>query len=140
MVLEKAYGFVGVVVSLKDLSSSICLQAFLSLRILQIIVAGTLFALAFYRMFRARHPRGGGMKVGFRDLFLWSFLRATGHGAGLMLAPILLADAGHESFQAQLGLKRCWFRCGSSWTGGWGPHVGLTSGGGHAVPCCLSIL
>jgi hypothetical protein len=45
-----------------------------------------------YRLFRARHPKGGGMRVGFKDLFLWSFLMATAHGAGLMLAPILLAQ------------------------------------------------
>jgi hypothetical protein len=67
------------------------LQGLLSQRILQIIVAATLLALGFVRMFRARHPRGGGMRVGFRDLFFWSFLMATAHGAGLMLAPILLA-------------------------------------------------
>jgi cation transport ATPase len=31
------------------------------------------------------------MRVGFRDLTVWSFLMASAHGAGLMLAPILLA-------------------------------------------------
>jgi hypothetical protein len=30
------------------------------------------------------------MRVGFRDLTVWSFLMASAHGAGLMLAPILL--------------------------------------------------
>jgi hypothetical protein len=67
------------------------LQGFFSQRILQIIVAATLLTLGFFRMFRAHHPSGGGMRVGFRDLFFWSFLMATAHGAGLMLAPILLA-------------------------------------------------
>jgi hypothetical protein len=67
------------------------LQAALSPRILQLVVAGTLFALGAYRMLRARHPRGGGMRVGGRDLFFWSFLMASAHGAGLMLLPILLA-------------------------------------------------
>jgi hypothetical protein len=66
-------------------------QAALSLRGLRVLVAATLFAMGLYRIFRARHPSGGGMRVGFRDLVLWSFLMALGHGAGLMLAPILLA-------------------------------------------------
>ncbi len=30
------------------------------------------------------------MRVGFRDLTLWSFLMASAHGAGLMLVPIML--------------------------------------------------
>ncbi len=43
-----------------------------------------------YKLVRSRHPRWVGMRVGFRDLTLWSFLMATAHGAGLMLAPVLL--------------------------------------------------
>ncbi len=39
---------------------------------------------------RAGHPRWVGMRVGGRDLFTWSFLMATAHGAGLMLVPFLL--------------------------------------------------
>ena len=39
------------------------------------------------------------MRVGGRDLLIWSFLMASAHGAGLMLMPILLAhpamDMGH---------------------------------------------
>src|SRR5258708_3371333 len=58
---------------------------------LKFLVAGVLFALGLYRMFRSRHPRGAGMRVGFRDLTVWSFLMASAHGAGLMLAPVLLA-------------------------------------------------
>ncbi len=57
---------------------------------LKFLVAGILFALGLYRMFRSRHPRGAGMRVGFRDLMGWSFLMASAHGAGLMLAPVLL--------------------------------------------------
>ena len=55
-------------------------------------VAGIIFALGLYRLFRASHPRGSGMRVGGRDLFLWSFLMASAHGAGLMLIPVLLAS------------------------------------------------
>ena len=31
------------------------------------------------------------MNIGGRDLILWAFLMATAHGAGLMLAPVVLA-------------------------------------------------
>ena len=58
---------------------------------LKFLVAGILFALGLYRMFRYWHPRGTGMRAGFRDLAVWSFLMASAHGAGLMLAPVLLA-------------------------------------------------
>jgi hypothetical protein len=58
---------------------------------LKFLVAAILFALGVYRVVRSRHPRGAGMRVGFRDLTVWSFLMASAHGAGLMLAPVLLA-------------------------------------------------
>jgi hypothetical protein len=58
---------------------------------LKFLVAAILFALGLYRVVRSRHPRGAGMRVGFRDLTVWSFLMASAHGAGLMLAPVLLA-------------------------------------------------
>ncbi len=61
--------------------------------ILKFLVAAILFALGLYRLFRSRHPRGAGMLVGFRYLAVWSFLMASAHGAGLMLAPVLLAPA-----------------------------------------------
>jgi hypothetical protein len=50
-----------------------------------------LFSFGIYRLVRSRHLRWVGMRVGFRDLTLWSFLMASTHGAGLMLIPILLA-------------------------------------------------
>lgn len=37
-----------------------------------------------------RHFRWVGMNVSGRDLVVWSFLMATSHGAGLMLAPVIL--------------------------------------------------
>jgi hypothetical protein len=43
-----------------------------------------------YKLFRCRHPRWVGMRVSSLDLTWWSFLMATAHGAGLMLAPVLL--------------------------------------------------
>jgi hypothetical protein len=68
-------------------------QEAISPRAIKIVVAAALFAMGLYRLFRAHHPKGGGMRVGFKDLLLWSFLMATAHGAGLMLAPILLAQS-----------------------------------------------
>jgi hypothetical protein len=53
-------------------------------------VALIILALGVYRLFRTGHPRGAGMRVGRRDLFVWSFLMASGHGAGLMVIPVLL--------------------------------------------------
>lgn len=62
------------------------------LRSLKLMVAAVLFILGAYRIFRASHPSGAGMRVGARDLFVWSFLMASAHGAGLMLLPVLLAQ------------------------------------------------
>lgn len=54
------------------------------------IVASLLLALGGSRLVRARHPRWGGMRVGPRDVAIWSFLMAAAHGAGLMVLPVLL--------------------------------------------------
>jgi hypothetical protein len=67
-------------------------QHFLPMNILKWGVASILITLGVYRLFRASHPRGAGMRVGARDLFVWSFLMASAHGAGLMLLPILMAQ------------------------------------------------
>jgi hypothetical protein len=53
-------------------------------------VAATLVGFGLLQLVRHWHPRGGGMRVGFRDLTTWSFLMATGHGAGLMALPFAL--------------------------------------------------
>ena len=55
-------------------------------------VAGVLLAFGIYRLARHHHPRYGGMRVRGRQLASWSFLMATGHGAGLMILPIVLAS------------------------------------------------
>jgi hypothetical protein len=47
-----------------------------------------------YKLLRSRHPRWVGMRVSSLDLTWWSFLMATAHGAGLMLAPVLLGWGG----------------------------------------------
>jgi hypothetical protein len=60
------------------------------------IIGGSLLGLGALRLLRHRHPRYGGMRVGFRELTTWSFLMATAHGAGLMVLPLLVggSDAG----------------------------------------------
>jgi hypothetical protein len=52
-------------------------------------VAGVLLAFGVYRLVRHGHPRYGGMRVGVRDLTVWSFLMASAHGAGLMVLPFV---------------------------------------------------
>src|SRR5882724_3001613 len=55
--------------------------------------ATLLFAFGAYRLVRSRHPNWVGMRVGFRDLTLWSFIMASAHGAGLMLIPLFMNSA-----------------------------------------------
>jgi hypothetical protein len=57
-------------------------------------VGALLAGFGAYKLVRCRHPRWVGMRVGFADLTMWSFLMATAHGAGLMLAPVLLGWHG----------------------------------------------
>jgi hypothetical protein len=52
-------------------------------------VALVLFGI--FKLVRPRaHPRWVGLRVGPRELVLWSFLMSSAHGAGLMLVPVLL--------------------------------------------------
>jgi hypothetical protein len=82
------------------------LQAVLPEQILRYLCAALLGVFGLWRLVRARHPRWVGMRVGFRDLMLWSFLMASAHGAGLMLVPLLLQwpvpDASHARLLAAL--------------------------------------
>jgi hypothetical protein len=74
------------------------LQQIVPMNFLKWVVAAILFSLGVYRIFRASHPKGAGMRVGGKDLFIWSFLMASAHGAGLMILPILMSQpmAGME--------------------------------------------
>jgi len=65
-------------------------QMVVPLAVLRIAVASVLVGFGIYRLWRHRHPRFGGMQVGFRDLTIWSFLMATAHGAGLMVVPFVM--------------------------------------------------
>jgi len=83
-------------------------QASLPLTWVRYGAAAILFAFGLSRFIRSRHPKWVGMRVGFRDLTLWSFLMASAHGAGLMLLPVLLGrsetpdHASHSSHIAHL--------------------------------------
>jgi hypothetical protein len=65
---------------------------FLPESFLEIGTAVLLIGFGIYKIFNYhRHPRWVGMQVGMRDLTWWSFLMATAHGAGLMIAPLILS-------------------------------------------------
>jgi hypothetical protein len=66
-------------------------------RALKLTAATILFAFGFYRLLRTRHPNWVGMRVGFGDLTLWSFVMASAHGAGLMLVPFFLPSPTAET-------------------------------------------
>jgi len=72
-------------------------------RTLKIAAAVLLFAFGFYRLLRTRHPTWVGMRVGFGDLTLWSFVMASAHGAGLMLVPFFLPSPTAETMHHHHG-------------------------------------
>jgi hypothetical protein len=83
--------------------------------------AGLLIGLGIYRLVRSRHLSFGGMRVGARELAIWSFLMATAHGAGLMVLPLVMPsrDSGHLLHQmATLPLG-----AGVEWSGIWATLV-----------------
>jgi len=77
-------------------------QTIVPARTVHIAVAAVILAFGTVRLLRLWHPRWVGMRVGARDLTIWSFVMSSAHGAGLMLVPVLLAchPAG-LSFAAQ---------------------------------------
>ena len=59
--------------------------------LIRLVAALVLVTFGIYKLARPRsHPGGFGMRIGFAGLAGWSFLMSTAHGAGLMLAPVLL--------------------------------------------------
>jgi hypothetical protein len=58
---------------------------------LRIGAAAALVAFGIFRFVKPRaHFRWTSMRVSDRELGLWSFLMSTAHGAGLMVAPVIL--------------------------------------------------
>jgi hypothetical protein len=65
------------------------------LAMLQYAAAVVLIGFGLVKLTRfGAHPRWVGMRVAPHELAAWSFLMATAHGAGLMLAPVLLRLSG----------------------------------------------
>jgi hypothetical protein len=82
------------------------------------VVAATLITLGLYRLWRHRHPRFGGMLVGFRDLTIWSFLMASAHGAGLMVLPFVIGAPVNVSAAGDShALHGAALHAGTPWTG-----------------------
>ncbi|HEU4643629.1 MAG TPA: hypothetical protein VFS44_14325 [Gemmatimonadaceae bacterium] len=76
-------------------SAVLALGAVLPFAVVDVIAALALLGFGAWKLRRYyRHPRWVGMRVGARDLVAWSFLMAVGHGAGLMVAPVLVVIAG----------------------------------------------
>ena len=74
-------------------------QAVVPLATLKVVVAASLVGIGLYRLWRHRHPRFGGMQVGFRDLAVWSFLMASAHGAGVMVIPFVAPLSAAQAAQ-----------------------------------------
>ena len=83
------------------------------------LVSGLLFGFGVYHLVRHAHPRGGGMRVGRRDLVIWSFLVASAHGAGLMALPFVLDGGGVLEAHAAHGAHAA-----VAAAGGAGAHAG----------------
>jgi hypothetical protein len=97
---------VGIVLGIAALAGLV-----IPLDLLKVLVALTLTTLGLYRLWRHRHPRYGGMRVGFRDLTVWSFLMASAHGAGFMVLPFVLpasvaVSAAGSDHAAHISLHR----------------------------------
>jgi hypothetical protein len=82
---------------------AVLLGTVIPLSYLKVAVALILLGFGVHCLLRQRHPRGGGMRVGFRDLTGWSFFMASAHGAGFMLLPVLLASSGATAHSAHTG-------------------------------------
>jgi hypothetical protein len=62
--------------------------------VLHFAAGAVLIGFGIFRFVRPRwHPRWTTMRVNRRELTLWAFLMSSAHGAGLMVAPILLGGA-----------------------------------------------
>jgi hypothetical protein len=62
---------------------------------LRIVAAAALLGFGIFRFVKPRaHFRWTSMRVTDRELTLWSFLMSTAHGAGLMIAPVLIGLQG----------------------------------------------
>ena len=67
-------------------------------RPLHLAAAAGLIGFGLFRFCKPRaHPRWTTMRVTRRELSWWSFLMSSAHGAGLMVAPVLLGASAAEA-------------------------------------------
>jgi hypothetical protein len=68
---------------------------------IRLLAALVLVGFGVYKLARPRsHPGGFGMRVGAAGLVMWSFLMSSAHGAGLMLAPVLLGLPVYSAYHS----------------------------------------
>ncbi len=111
--------------------------AFIPLDWVRLFSGGVLVVFGMYKLLRYyRHPKWVGMQVNSRDLLLWSFLMATSHGAGLMLAPIILGipTSFASNYQADLSHHGAFINL-SNTSAVWGLGLGI-----HTVSMLLVML
>jgi hypothetical protein len=101
---------VGVVLAAAGLARMV-----MPLDVLKVLVASTLVTLGLYRLWRHRHPRFGGMQVGFLDLMIWSFLMASAHGAGVMVLPFVMVMPVEVSAAGEHALHAASARASVPW-------------------------
>lgn len=76
---------------------------------LRLGAAAALVAFGIFRFVKPRaHFRWTSMRVSDRELGMWSFLMSTAHGAGLMVAPVILGlrasqSGGHDDMAMLAG-------------------------------------
>jgi hypothetical protein len=82
------------------------LSATIDTRPLHMGAAAALLSFGIFRFVKPRaHPRWTTMRVNDRELTLWSFLMSSAHGAGLMVAPVLIglqAQADHHKAETAM--------------------------------------
>ena len=65
-----------------------------------------LIAFGVFRFVKPRaHPRWTTMRVNRRELTWWSFLMSSAHGAGLMVAPVLIGAGAEEASASDHALE-----------------------------------
>ena len=73
------------------------LKNIIPLHYTKIFFASVLIIFGAYKIFDRAHMNWVKMNVNNVDLFIWSFLMASSHGAGLMLIPGFSTDTSHHS-------------------------------------------
>ena len=111
---------------------AVAVGALLPIAALRLIVAALLIGFGAYKLTRSRHPRYGGMQMSRWNLVVWSFLMASAHGAGLMVAPLLLGTGGRSAMDMPVTGGRCRRTHGDVRTHG-GLSAGYWCGGGDRL-------